>query len=233
MEEKNLNIIDIYKHEDLDYLKKLYIENTKKENSRVLCLNLQNGPNIGCIVRTASLFGFSNIDIIGRRVYDTRPTVGTRHYIPINRISATKGKNNEDYDFEMINSHLENLSKTHTIVFVEQGGTDIKFMNKQIQKHKKPPVFVMGSENKGIPDEILSFPKSLRISIPQKGFCRSFNVSTAFTIVAYEWSKKEDYSLYKNIIGKFNFKTLFMVTISMINMIMFILILKFIYLYLL
>ena len=51
----------------------------------------------------------------------------------------------------------------------------------------KPVIFIMGSENGGIPERLLDFQPSICIKIPQKGVMPCFNVSIAFSIVASKY----------------------------------------------
>lgn len=164
-----------------DYLKNM-------TTAIVILFNLGICSNIGSIIRTASLFAFGGVHILGKRAFNARASVGTDHYIPITKISATKGVYNEFLDYDIIIKHFEELSKTHTIVMVEHGGIDVREMNGEIKKLDKPPAFVMGQEDTGIPDEILKNVPHLCVSIPQKGVCRSYNVGVAFGIVGYAWT---------------------------------------------
>lgn len=162
----------------------------RMSNELVCCFNLERDSNVGLIIRTASLFGFGGVHIVGKRSFDARPSVGCQNYIPIRKISATCGVHNDSLDFDAIRDYFSKISETHTVVMVEHGGVEIKHMNLEIKKLGKPPIFVMGQESTGIPPEILETVKHLRITIPQKGVCRSFNVNNAFTIIGYEWTRE-------------------------------------------
>lgn len=147
--------------------------------------------NVGQIVRTASLFNMAEVLIVGRRSYDKRTTVGMDHYIPVTRITATIGDHNEDLDLAKIRDLFDSWSKTHTLVMVEHGGDSLENLHTMLNKvnfdKPLPALFIMGSEDNGIPNELLDLPGSLRISIPQFGVGRSFNVSNAFSMVAWEY----------------------------------------------
>lgn len=180
------NVVDEYKDLPSDEIKEIY--HSKSRPCAVCCLNLKGDINIGMIIRTATIFEFSKVYTVGKRFYDRRGSVGMQNYIDIDRRSCTSGDQNETLDHSKVISFLEEMKTLYTIVFVEQGGEDIRNI-KTILADKLPPLFVMGAEDYGIPDEILKYTPSIRISIPQAGICRSFNVSTAFSIVSWEYTK--------------------------------------------
>lgn len=153
----------------------------------VLCLNLKGDNNLGMIMRTAANFSMSKMYIVGRRFYDRRTAVGMQNYIDVERLTASKGDNSEFLDEDAIMTLLEKLEKTYTIVFVEQGGVNLRCMGDELKRSTKPPLFVMGAEDHGIPKSILEFKPSVKIEIPQTGVGRSFNVNTAFSMVAWEY----------------------------------------------
>lgn len=179
-----MNVRDEYKDFDTITLQKIYKENSVKE--KIGCLNLTCDHNIAMIVRSASLFGISELYIIGRRRYNKRPTVGTHKYIPTILYKCTIGSHNDQFNITLILQFLEKWSQTHTIVFVEQGGIPLTnaFSNASFIK---PAFFILGNEGHGIPIDILNFQPSIRVSIPQKGIGRSFNVANATSIVLWEY----------------------------------------------
>ena len=74
-------------------------------------------------------------------------------------------------------------------VFVEQGGDNVfefdwEELWRTCVRFGMKPMLVLGTENSGIPQEILDL-NILRsvVSIPQKGVIRSHNVSMAFATV--------------------------------------------------
>ena len=171
-----MNIRKELRHLTVEELKNYYLKNSNEDI--VLCLNLKGEINIGMIVRSASLFGMKKVMIVGRRLYDKRTSVGMQNYIPIEKIKASKGDHNEELDYEKVLEILNNYRNTHNIVFIEQGGESCKTL-----KRDKPSLFVLGTEENGIPEEILKSKIGNIVSINQKGVCPSFNVSHAFSIV--------------------------------------------------
>lgn len=154
-------------------------------NDKVCCLNIKSEANIGMIMRTASLFGMGEMITLGKRKFNARTSIGAESFIPLNKISASCGVHNDQLDIEKILTELECLSKTHQIIFIELSPESIDFrdMKKKIAADK-PVLFVLGSENGGIPEQVLKFQPSVTLMIPQKGVMPCFNVSIAFSIVA-------------------------------------------------
>jgi tRNA G18 (ribose-2'-O)-methylase SpoU len=180
------NVVDCLKNKSLLEIQEIYKQNSFPE--QIGCLNLTGDQNIGLIVRTANLFCLSQVNILGRRPYDRRPTVGMHKYIPINIYRATVGISNENYDKSSILQHLKDMSNTHTIVFVEQGGLPLTNAFNNIQK---PAYFIVGNEGQGIPDDIISFQPSITVSIPQFGVGRSHNVAIATSMVLWEYYRNK------------------------------------------
>jgi tRNA G18 (ribose-2'-O)-methylase SpoU len=151
----------------------------------VLVYNLKGDKNTGMIIRTSAIMGASKVFIIGKRQYDARTVVGAKHYIDIVRINGIPDP--------------RELLADYSPIVIEQGGVSLDtvdwrpFINSNNNNKQKPPCFIMGSEDAGVP---LSFqrlcaqmPGFLRISIFQHGVLRSMNVATAHSIVVYEYTK--------------------------------------------
>uniref|UniRef100_A0A6C0J1X0 Uncharacterized protein n=1 Tax=viral metagenome TaxID=1070528 RepID=A0A6C0J1X0_9ZZZZ len=66
-----------------------YIQESRPE--KVCCLNLHGDMNIGQIVRTAEIFGMSEVLIVWRKKYDRRITVGVEFRIPVTKHWTAKG----------------------------------------------------------------------------------------------------------------------------------------------
>ncbi len=178
-----LNVLDIYHDLPPETVREEYEKNSVPE--KIGCLNLTGDQNVAMIVRAASLFGLSEVAIIGRRPYHRRATVGMHHYVPTNFYCAAQGHHSEEYDFPAILALLTKFSKTHSIVFVEQGGVSLR--DAFVVALKKPAFFVVGNEGEGIPTSILEYQPSIRVSIPQRGVGRSHNVANATSIVLWEY----------------------------------------------
>ncbi len=186
--EQCLNVLDSLKELDVDVIQQEYIRNAVPE--KIGCINLTGDQNVAMIVRTASLFGLSEVAIIGRRPYHRRATVGMHRYIPTNFYRAAQGHQSEEYDIPAILKLLTEFSTTHTIVFVEQSGKKLTAAFEDTTMGK-PAFFVMGNEGDGIPDAVLAFKPSICVSIPQRGVGRSHNVANAASMVLWEYFRNK------------------------------------------
>lgn len=180
-----LNVRDEMQKMDPDDIKSEYIKTST--DVEVAGINLSGDLNIGMMIRTASLFGVGGFNIIGRKRYDRRTTVGTHNYIPMRFYTATTGHQNEFLDEEKIIEALKDLGKIRTLVFLEQGGTPL-FGFKSTLPTEKPPLFIVGNEGDGIPQGVMdAFPDAFKIEIPQRGVGRSHNVSIALALMLGEY----------------------------------------------
>lgn len=176
-----------------------YKDNTVEENRRICrdeslgfgiaALNLTGDLNIGIMIRTASLLGAEKFFIFGRRQYDKRSTVGAHKYIDVERIGSIDGTSISKVCLE--NNYIP--------IFVEHGGCDVRELDEAMKetwthfREDVKPLFIFGSESEGIPEDIIAYTllytPHIRLSIPQRGVLRSYNVSSAMSIVVWEWSR--------------------------------------------
>lgn len=119
-EKVKLNVKEELQSSSVEEIQKEYLQNCQKE--KLCCLHISVDQNAGTLIRLASLFGLSEVILLGKRSYNARQAVGMQNYIPVSRITATKGNHSEFLDSEVILSHLKEWSKTHSIIFIEQGG---------------------------------------------------------------------------------------------------------------
>lgn len=154
----------------------------------VMCLNVIGDLNIGTVIRSSHLFGAEKVIVFGRRRIDNRGLVGAANYTDVEKVYGLKDDGSNDVDpSKFLDFCLEN---SVIPVFVEQGGDNVfEFDWKELWdfcvKFKMKPMLVLGTENSGIPQEILDLNiiRSV-VSIPQTGVIRSHNVSMAFATVA-------------------------------------------------
>lgn len=188
MDISTCNVRDCFKSMTVSELQQFYKKNSG--NEIVLFLNPDMDKNIGTILRTASASFFSKLVILGRKKTNLITAVGMNHYMPIEYVPASVGTHNEFLDIPKIESYLEELSKTHTIVLCEISPDSIPLrkMN-SILKGIKPPAFLLGNEKDGIPTELINSSKfeKLIVEIPSPGFVRSFNVSNSFAMIYWEY----------------------------------------------
>lgn len=152
----------------------------------LMMYNLNGDMNVGMCVRTAVIYGCSDIYIVGRKRYDRRPEVGAKNYIQFHRLPSITPS------FFLENKLIP--------IFVEQGGSPLEdfsfkpYLPQKLEDGWKV-CFVMGSESYGIPMELFKELKAPILSISQYGVMRSFNVSVATGIILYEYAKQWRHSL--------------------------------------
>lgn len=181
------NVHDHLKHHSVEEL--CEINNSDRLPFGVAVVNVTGELNVGTIVRNALLTGAHTAGVIGRRKYDKRGTVGSEHYINIERIDAL-----EDNGIDIRPNVFWKWMDDNNFypVFVEQGGTllnDVNWHEIRYQAHSRQLCFVFGNENRGIPDYLMDDSRDYSIvSIEQRGVIRSFNVGSAAAIVLHDFS---------------------------------------------
>ncbi|VVU94579.1 SpoU rRNA Methylase family [seawater metagenome] len=190
-------------------------------NYSVCTLSLHGNLNVGTIMRTSQLMGVDKYFVFGRRIFDTRSTVGADKYMNMIRILGIKGTNNDDkpvlvsklsfedrqlcpqkFNETMIEYNLVPIfiEQTHDAIFDDEINWNL--IHSKIPKDKQI-CFIFGNEGDGIADEILALRKShqgsIVITIRQLGALQSLNVSAAAAIIL---SKYKEWKL-KKILDKY------------------------------
>jgi tRNA G18 (ribose-2'-O)-methylase SpoU len=183
---KMYNVRDEYKNNSVE--ENIAICNKEHLKFSVGCINITGELNIGMMIRSACLLGAENFYIFGRNKFDRRSTVGAENYINIVQYS---------YDDPIhadaeINERLEYMLKWNTVVLCEQGGDEIgsRKMALKYSEEMINPLFLFGSESHGIPPLITTNEHFYKVSIPQRGVLRSFNVSAAMNIICWDYIKE-------------------------------------------
>jgi tRNA G18 (ribose-2'-O)-methylase SpoU len=187
------NVRDEYKENT--YEQNVAITMSEQRRFSVGCINITGELNIGMMIRSACLLGAENFYIFGRKKFDKRSTVGAEKYINI-----------VQYTFDdpiHADEHILNQLKLlkHPIIACEHGGAElgtIDAINVYNSVRGLHPMFLFGSESHGIPQIILDrmdhtgYPdyEFSRISIPQRGVLRSYNVSAAMNIICWDYIKE-------------------------------------------
>lgn len=149
------------------------------------CINITGELNVGMMIRSACLLGAENFYIFGRNKFDKRSTVGAENYINIVQYAF-----DDPIHADMqIATKMQELEKTmkHQIVLCETGGYELS--SKHVWPAFTNPLFIFGSESHGIPDAVTSNFWH-KISIPQRGVLRSYNVSAAMNIICWDYVKE-------------------------------------------
>ena len=190
---KMFNVRDEYKNNTVE--DNQFICHLERRDFSVGVINVSGDLNVGMMVRSASLMGAENFYIFGRKKFDKRSTVGAENYINIKQF-VYEDPINADQQI------LEDLRKLpHPIIACEQGGVTLGTEDAEVlylSVKDSHPLFLFGSESHGIPQLILDqkdpsgYPdyEFSRISIPQRGVLRSFNVSAAMNIICWDYIKE-------------------------------------------
>jgi tRNA G18 (ribose-2'-O)-methylase SpoU len=180
------NVRDEYKENS--YEQNVAITLSEQRGFSVGAINITGELNIGMMIRSACLLGAENFYIFGRKKFDKRSTVGAEKYINIVQYTF----DDPIHADAEINERLEYLMKWNTVVLCEHGGTEVGSY-KAKQKYKEEftkPIFVFGSESNGLPDVVIQNRHFYKLTIPQRGVLRSFNVSAAMNIICWDYIKE-------------------------------------------
>lgn len=210
------NIQSYFKDKSLDTVQKFcFLQNL---DFSVLTLSLHGNLNVGTIMRTSQLLGVDKYFVFGRRIFDTRSTVGADKYIKLIRIIGIKGFDDECEEDHKYISRLsfddrqicpkkfhQTLCQYNLVpIFIEQTKDAIyddeinwNLVHLNIPKNKQI-CFIFGNEGDGISKEILEVGKkhqgSIVICIRQLGALQSLNVSAATAIILSkykDWKQKK------------------------------------------
>lgn len=177
------NVHDQFKHLDVPELREIC--NEERSPFVLAAINVTGDMNMGSIIRTACLFGAQKVIVFGRKKFDRRGLVGSQNYIDVEFVPCL----NDDLsiDDEMVVAKLDEAN--YQIIMIEQNGHQMGTFNwNYLICGKMTPLFMVGNENRGIPDNVINamfdkFKLTQIVSIPQRGVIRSHNVSVATGIV--------------------------------------------------
>lgn len=178
-----------------------YKNNTVEENQQICAadrlpfsvgvINVTGELNIGVSIRSACLMGAENFYIFGRKKFDARSTVGAENYINIQQFVFDDPINADEDIYQQV---IELYLNKHEIILCEHGGESLGSFKWKEMEFKPTnwytPLFLFGSESHGLPKclgENLDFYK---VSIPQRGVLRSFNVSAACNIILWDYIRE-------------------------------------------
>jgi tRNA G18 (ribose-2'-O)-methylase SpoU len=144
----------------------------------LMLFNISGDANIALSIRTAAVYGCSDVWIVGKKKFNKRAMVGAHHYINIHKIATV--------DNAFFIKH-----KLQPFV-IEQNGVPIEEVKfKYHMNNNKKACLIVGSEVKGVPIDLIKLLKTaLVVSISQYGMIKSLNVSIASSIAIYEYTKQ-------------------------------------------
>ncbi len=173
------NVHNLFQGMDNDKVKNISLKMSLP--AALILFNVDGGINISMSIRSAALFGFSDVYIVGRRKRDKRGDVGACNYIRVHQVETIDTSYFED----------NNLMP----IIIEQNGHPLEemdfhpyFPNTNNNSIASKVAFIVGAEQEGVPDYI---KKDIPvITISQYGVMRSFNVAMASSIVMYEYTRQ-------------------------------------------
>jgi tRNA G18 (ribose-2'-O)-methylase SpoU len=183
------NVRDEYKDNTIE--QNIEIQKAGSHKFSVGCVNVTGELNVGMMIRSACLFGADTFYIFGRKKFDKRSTVGAEKYINIVQYSYDDPMHAD----ELISKTLWEFQSTgkHDVILCEQGGFEIKnnsgWGRIEDAHPNHHPLFLFGSESHGIPKAVTDINFN-RVSIPQVGVLRSFNVASAMNIILWDYIKE-------------------------------------------
>ena len=147
---------------------------------------MDGGINISMAIRSAAVFGFSDVYIVGKRKRDKRGDVGACNYIKVHQV-------------QLIDDNWFKENKLLPIV-VEQNGTPLEEFNFTPYFPKSTTTskiaFIVGAEQEGVTIKY----NAPMITISQYGVMRSFNVAMASSIIMYEYTRQWRKMVLKQLI---------------------------------
>ena len=184
------NVQNVFQRMDNDKVKNISLQMSLP--AALILFNVDGGINISMAIRSAALFGFSDVYIVGRRKRDKRGDVGACNYIKVHQV-------------ETINDEYFKENKLMPII-VEQNGQPLeefdfrpyfpKTIGTSFNDSATKVAFIVGSEQEGINIKL----NGPMITISQYGVMRSFNVAMASSIVMYEYTRQWRKLILKDII---------------------------------
>ena len=169
--------------------------------------NQSNEIKLANMIRTCNLCGARKFIMFGRCKFDKRASVGAEHYTKIEKKSATRNSDRVDFDnltldeLEYIldeNIFIQYINDNHYLpIFIEQYKFSKPATNdliitilKRAQTLNLFPLFILGNEKYGIPNNILKtrieIGLTYTLELKQMGCIRSYNVSNTCAILSYK-----------------------------------------------
>ena len=134
-------------------------------NAAVAMMHIEGDFNLSNVLRNANFFGFKEAFYIGgSKQWDKRGAVGTQHYTPL-----TYSKTLEDF-WKAIDGKYVPIALENNVKYDMKNLFDFDW--------PKNPVIIVGEEQAGLSDEVLSKCVGI-VTIPAFGSVRSINVGTA------------------------------------------------------
>jgi TrmH RNA methyltransferase len=171
-------------HEDISMLIKkkkevdfsTFLKNAKDRTLLLALMDVENPHNLGAIIRTAAHFGVSAILTSSKKMAETGSAI---------RVSEGGFEFVHVFEVEDFKKTLENLTKEK---FQIVGTSSHAKMTLEKFKWNKKSVILFGSEEKGLPKEMMSKFECIKIDGTDR--VESLNVSVASSVLMYDFFQK-------------------------------------------
>lgn len=168
------NVLDEFRNLSKEEIKK----RIRYKSFSVAALNTEKNINVGCICRSACVFGAREFLIVGSKRWDKRAAVGSYHYHKTVVYIRT------------IKEFIKWLKTNNRIPILVDYIPNKTIPINIVSKYPNNSVFVFGPEVGQIPEELYQIPDIIKIHIPMFGATRSLNVANAASIIMYDWLTK-------------------------------------------
>ena len=165
----------------IDDLPKEFIQETLDEARlpvEIAVFGLDNGFNIGGIIRTAHSFLVKKIHFIKVDWFYEKAALSTLRW---------EKKNIVRWDSE--EAFLAHVAASGSPLIACEKRSNLTTEDIRTFIYPENPILLFGSEKYGVPDSLIEKSNHI-ISIPMLGLSNDFNVSVAFGMVIYDWYRK-------------------------------------------
>jgi tRNA G18 (ribose-2'-O)-methylase SpoU len=165
----------------IEDLSKEFIQETLDEARlpvEIAVFGLDNGYNVGGIIRTAHSFLVSKIHFIKVDWFYEKAALSTLRW---------EKKNIVRWDTE--EAFLDHVAASGRALVACEKRPNLTTEDIRTFTYPENSILLFGSEKYGVPDLLLDKSNHV-ISIPMLGLSNDFNVSVAFGMVIYDWYRK-------------------------------------------
>jgi tRNA G18 (ribose-2'-O)-methylase SpoU len=137
-----------------------------------------NPENIGNIIRLADNVGAEQVYILG-----------SDFQLRMSSVKKTAGLSFSNIQLTFIDpeAFFKKIDPDYQLIAIETSGKSVNIFNAKLPEK---PIFMLGNERNGLPEEILCRCE-IQVHIPMTGKCKSMNVSHALTVALFEWQRQK------------------------------------------
>ncbi len=197
-EDRKINIDDISQTFPEEKIINIY-KNHMPKYVDTLIFNISSYANTGACQRTAEIFNVGKFYYCGAKKIDPRGAVGATTRLNVVHLE-TMMESGDKYNQPIVN--MEEFDQfieenDYYPIIIEQGGKNLSSISWN-EYNSKNVLLIFGNESFGVPQSVINHClkkyNSIIISIEQSGFCRSLNISNAYSIILYEFNR----NIFKN-----------------------------------